>query len=131
VEVKPDGREVIHKEEHLEFEVGQPPCIPEKVKLKLQVRNRSVRPYYFSLNWYSREYGIYSVRNELIYPGEAYTTFFGESPKHHFVLPEQYDENTDVCQLIVSRETVDDFFDCAEAVRDGKIEFCAASSDWI
>lgn len=120
-EFKPNGEKVIHSDFDLEFQVGQPPKYPEKIKLKFQVKNLSDHPLFFTFLNYFREYGIQLVRKELIMPGTDFTTLYGESSDHNFVLHDHHEKNTDICQLIVSREPIDDFLIVQQPFQMGRL----------
>ncbi len=86
---------------------------------RFRVRNRSGQPLWVVLAYFSAGYGIYILSNELLPPGDAWTTVWGEGPSDNLSLEDAVDQSVERFKLLVATEKVDDFLLAQPALTPG------------
>ncbi len=76
---------------------------------RLRVRNRTGQTLFGLLVYFSDAYGIHTLANEAIAPGDAWLTMWGDGPRDTFNLPDGVDQSLERFTLIVGTEKIDDF----------------------
>ena len=86
---------------------------------RFRVRNRTGQPLWAVLAYFSAGYGIYILSNELLPPGDAWTTVWGDGPADYLSLEDAVDQSVERFKLLVATEKVDDFLLAQPALTPG------------
>ncbi|MCX6579388.1 MAG: caspase family protein [Candidatus Aminicenantes bacterium] len=79
------------------------------LKAKLKIRNNTQQELYYTLVYFSRQLGIYILKNDAIIPGKDFVTLWGEGEDDNFYLPDDVNDACDIFKVIVCTEKPDDF----------------------
>jgi hypothetical protein len=80
-----------------------------RIRGRFSVRNRAEQTLAVTLVYFSEAYGIHIVGNELVAPGDAWTTVWGDDPRDDFFLADGVAQSLERFKLVVATEKVDDF----------------------
>jgi pimeloyl-ACP methyl ester carboxylesterase len=104
-----DGREHVYPAGEIILDYLKAGGQWQGIRGKLKARNRTKQPLNVVVVYFSRQYGISTLCNEPLEPGDDYMTLWDTDPDQVLELGSDVNESVDVFKLIVSTEQVDAF----------------------
>ncbi len=129
VEMFEDGKEYEYAREDITLDFKNVDGAWRGIPVKIKVKNNKDYPLHFALFYFSRQFGIRVLANELEPKKSDFVTLWGAMEDQSINLPDGVDEAVDTFKLIVSTEKVDSFLLEQANLQLGKIISVATFKD--